>query len=418
MEILVWINFAITVLFAVCYSYQYIYIPISWFAKKKNNKKPEGVGTHTYAVLICARNEQEVIGDLIDCVKKQTYPTDKITTFVMADNCDDDTAEIAKAHGAVVYRRFNREQVGKGYALEVLRRHINEDYPEGFDGYFIFDADNLLEDDYIEQMDITFSEGNDIVTSYRNSKNYGSNWLSAGIALWFLRESRYLNYPRHILGNSCAVSGTGYMFSRKVADELGEWPFHMLTEDIEFTIDQITKGRKIAFCRKAEFYDEQPVEFMQSWNQRKRWSKGYLQVIMGYGKKLLSCSLHGSFSCFDMSMNIMPAFILSALSIICNISLGVIGAINGDNILIGVHSIFEFLSGLYAMLFAVGAITTITEWKHIHTTVVRKILYMFTFPVFMFTFLPISIAALFSKTSWKPIRHTMSVKNMRNLQRG
>ena len=65
---------------------------------------------------------------------------------------------------------------------------------------------------------IPFSDGYQIVTSYRNSKNYGDNWISAGYALWFLRESRYLNHARFLLGTSCAVSGTGFLFSRRVLE--------------------------------------------------------------------------------------------------------------------------------------------------------------------------------------------------------
>ena len=107
-----------------------------------------------------------------------------------------------------------RDRVGKGYALQTLLGHLEQDYPAGFDGYFVFDADNILDPDYIAAMNRTFSQGHDIVTSYRNSKNYGDNWISAGYALWFLRESRYLNHARSLLGTSCAVSGTGFLFSR------------------------------------------------------------------------------------------------------------------------------------------------------------------------------------------------------------
>lgn len=81
--------------------------------------------------------------------------------------------------------------------------------------------------------------------------------------------------------------GTGFLFSRRVLEETGPWPFHLLTEDIQFSVDQVTRGRKIAFCPDAVLYDEQPTTFRQSWNQRLRWSKGYLQVFRGYGAKLL-----------------------------------------------------------------------------------------------------------------------------------
>ena len=118
-----------------------------------------------------------------------------------------------------MYERFNQVRVGKGYALQELLEHLEQDYPRGFDGYFVFDADNILAPNYVEAMNRTFSDGHEIITSFRNSKNYGDNWISAGYALWFLRESRYLNHARFLLGTSCAVSGTGFLFSRQVLEE-------------------------------------------------------------------------------------------------------------------------------------------------------------------------------------------------------
>ncbi|MCR4668501.1 MAG: glycosyltransferase family 2 protein, partial [Clostridia bacterium] len=177
-----------------------------------------------------------------------------------------------------------------------------------------------------------------------------------------------------------------------------------------FSIDQITKGRKIAFCETAVLYDEQPVSFRQSWHQRMRWSRGYLQVFRNYGLKLLAGIRRGSFSCFDMTMTILPAFILSALSVICNLTIGIWGAVAGEDVMIAVASVAETLRNMYLMLFVLGAITTYTEWSHIRAKAGRKILYLFTFPVFMFTYLPIALVSLFKKTEWKPIRHTVSVQ--------
>lgn len=404
------INYTVSILFILCYAYQFVYIPISLFKKKKTViKNPD---LHNFAVLICARNEAAVIGDLIDSIQCQTYNRDLITVFVLADNCTDNTAEIAANKGAKVYSRFNKELIGKGYALQELRQHITEDYPEGFDGYFVFDADNILSPNYIEEMNKTFSEGNDVITSYRNSKNYGDNWISAGYALWFLRESRYLNNARDLIGTSCMVSGTGFLFSRKIAENINDWPFHTLTEDIEFSADLIVNGHRTAFCPAAEFYDEQPTGFAQSWRQRLRWSKGYLQVFRKYGKRMIKGCMKGNFSCFDMTMSIMPAFILSAMSVTLNLVIGVRGAYAGDNIMISLKSIGEMLGNMYLTLFAVGIITTVSEWKHIKTSAKRKIVFSFTFPLFMFTYIPISIRALFGKCEWKPIIHSVSASDM------
>lgn len=414
METLKTINFIIAVIFFVCYTYQFLYIPVPWLRKEK----PHGPAkANRYAVLICARNEQRVIGDLIASLRGQTYSQGLLSIFVLADNCTDDTAMVARVAGANVYERFNQVQVSKGYALQELLEHLEQDYPQGFDGYFVFDADNILAPNYVEAMNRTFSDGHDIVTSFRNSKNYGDNWISAGYALWFLRESRYLNHARFLLGTSCAVSGTGFLFSRRVLEETGPWPFHLLTEDIQFSVDQVTRGRKIAFCPDAVLYDEQPTTFRQSWRQRMRWSQGYLQVFRDYGARLLRGIFRGSFSCFDMSMAIMPAFVLSTVSILVNLTLGVVGALAGDNLLVAFESVGQMLLNMYLTLLVLGGITTVTEWNQIRTSSVKKFVYVFTFPLFMFTYIPISLAAFFCKPQWKPIEHRVSAAHLRSRDR-
>ena len=404
------INWIISIFFFLSYTYQFFYIPVIWFFKDRAHK---AATPHRFAVLICARNEKNVLGDLLASIQAQTYDASLIHTFVLADNCTDNTADIARSYGATVYERFNKEKVGKGYALEALIQHIREDYPDGFDGYIVFDADNILSPDYIEQMNRTFSDGHDIITSYRNSKNFGDTWISAGYALWYLRESRYLNHARFRLHTSCAVGGTGFLFSQKVIDELGGWPFHMLVEDIEFSIHEITKGRKIAFCPDAVLYDEQPTGFLQSWRQRERWCKGGLQVFTHYGPKLVKGIFKGSFSCFDMTMNIMPAFFLSVVGLIANIVLAVHGAIVGENLWIGVQSIAEMMFHIYLTMFVIGGITVVTEWKLIRAAAWKKIFYAFTFPLFMFTYMPIALAVLFKKVEWKPIEHKVSAASLK-----
>ena len=415
METLRHINFALSVLFMACYAYQFLYIPVPWLKKAKPHAAPRA---NRYAVLICARNESAVIGDLIASIRSQTYDSALISIFVLADNCTDDTALIARCAGAAVYERTNRQQVGKGYALQTLLHHLRHDYPEGFDGYFVFDADNILAPDYIQRMNETFDLGHDIITGYRNSKNYGDNWISAGYALWFLRESRYLNHARHLLGTSCAVSGTGFLFSRAVLEEMGTWPFHLLTEDIEFSIHHITRGRRVAFCPNAVLYDEQPTTFRQSWRQRQRWAKGYIQVFQYYGRDLLCGIGRGSWSCFDMTMNIMPAFFLSAVSIVCNVASIVLGLVGGGSVQTALWSLGELFLGVYGALFLVGTITTVTEWRVIRARWWKKVLYTFTFPLFMVTYIPIAISALFCRVEWKPIEHRVSADQLRRRKDG
>lgn len=399
------INAVISALFFICYTYQFLYIPLVLAKKPKALAAP--ARAHRYAVLIAARNEENVISGLLDSLRAQTYDMSLVTVFVAADNCTDSTAAIARSHGAVVYERFNQLNVGKGYALDFLLQHIGADYPAGFDGYFVFDADNILAPDYIERMNEMFSNGHEIVTSYRNSKNFGGNWISAGYALWFLRESRYLNGARTRLGSSAAVGGTGFLFSQRILNESHGWRFYLLTEDIEFSVYHILRGEKIAICESAVLYDEQPTDFRQSCRQRLRWAKGYVQVFLRYGGQLLRGAARGSWSCFDMSMSILPAFVLTSLCLLAIITLTVLGLMQGAGVWFALRSLLECMGSILATLLVLGGITTVTEWHRIHATTAQKLVYTLTFPLFMLTYLPISLAALFMKVEWKPIHHSV-----------
>lgn len=415
METLKTINFVIAVIFFVCYTYQFLYIPVPWLRKARPHSPAKD---NRYAVLICARNEQRVIGDLIASLRGQTYSQGLLSIFVLADNCTDDTAMVARVAGANVYERFNQVQVGKGYALQELLEHLEQDYPQGFDGYFVFDADNILAPNYVEAMNRTFSDGHDIVTSFRNSKNYGDNWISAGYALWFLRESRYLNHARFLLGTSCAVSGTGFLFSRRVLEETGPWPFHLLTEDIQFSVDCAARGLRIGYCGRAMVYDEQPVTMRQSWDQRLRWSKGFYQVDAKYGWALLRGIFYGGrrgFSCYDMLMTIAPAMLLNVGLILFNgvivaASLSLPHFLTRWVIQEVVHTVVFLLGNFYLGMLLCGGLTVLSEWNVIEAKPVQKIVYLFTFPLFMLTYVPISLVALVRRVEWKPIRHNAAKK--------
>ena len=407
MEAVKTINFIISIVFIVCYTYQFVYILVPFVVKDK--RKGEAV-SHRYAVLVSARNEEAVIGNLIESIKRQTYDGGLVTTFVVADNCTDDTARVAADAGAIVFERFDTANVGKGYALNYLLHRIDELFPERpFDGYFVFDADNVLEENYIEEMNKVFSQGYGIVTSYRNSKNFGDNWISSGYALWFLRESQFLNHARFNLGTSCAVSGTGFLFSQKVLDDCGGWHFHLLTEDIEFTVHSVVRGLKIGYCHDAILYDEQPTGFRQSWRQRLRWARGYLQVFGKYGKDLLRGIAHGSFSCFDMTMNIMPAIILTSFSIIINGVAAAVSILNGHGLIPALLPALQTLGNMYLLFAVLGGITTIAQWRKIDTAPWKRVAYIFTFPLFMITYIPISFVAIFKRVEWKHIEHNVSV---------
>lgn len=412
------INFILYIALTVLYFYQFIYIVIALIGdKKKKLDTYEAKKLHKFAFIIAARNEQAVIGNLINSIKQQNYPAELIDVIVVADNCTDDTAQIAREHGAICYERFNNMLVGKGYALDYCFNKIVEQFGDytAYDGYFIFDADNVIDKNYVKEMNKVFDRGYNVITSYRNSKNYDTNWITSGYSLWFIREAKYLNNPRMMLKTSCAVSGTGFLVNSSIIKKNNGWKFNLLTEDIQFSVVNILEGEKIGYCESAMFYDEQPTTFKQSWNQRMRWSKGFYQVMFRYGRELIAMMFKKRemfVSCYDMFMTLAPATLLSIGCILLNLIFLAYGATD-------VHMLRRILPAtlgsiafagvnFYLLMFSIGFITLVTEWNKILAPANKKIKSLFTFPLFMITYVPISLVALVKKVEWKPIAHSIS----------
>ena len=269
----------ITILLA----YKTIYWIIGVFFTRKF--KP-AKNNHKYAILIAARNEKNVIGNLLDSIKKQDYPQELLTVFVVADNCTDNTAEIARKRGAICYERFDDEHKTKGFALQYLLEKIEEDYGRmSFEGYFIFDADNLLKKDYISRMNDAFDAGEKIITSYRNTKNFDENWIASTYALHWIRSIRSNHRARSILRLATNIQGTGFLFANEIVKD--GWKYTSLTEDRALTADAVAQGYKISYQDAAEFYDEQPTNLKVALRQRTRWSKGHLMAFVETGPYLL-----------------------------------------------------------------------------------------------------------------------------------
>lgn len=407
------LNWSIVLLFTLLYLYQGFYLVVGLLLRRhKDRHEPSRL--HRFAVVVSARNEEQVIGELLDSLRKQNYPQELLDLYVVADNCTDDTAGAARKAGAFVYERRDPIHKGKGYAMDYLFRQLKEEGKDCYDGYFVFDADNLVDPNFVWEMNRTFDKGYDAVTCYRNSKNFGDNWISAGYSIWFLREARFLNFPRTLLGTNCHVSGTGFLVSAKVIEENGGWPFHLLTEDIQFSVDCAIRGKRIGYCDSAVIYDEQPVTFRQSWDQRLRWSKGFYQVDREYTVPLLKGMLRPGrlgTSCYDMFVTVAPGMLLTLAMILFNAV--VLAACLTQPAYLAARVIHETvgfigssLGNFYLGLLLYGLCTVLSEWKHIQAPALKKLGYVFTFPIFMFTYIPISIAALVRKVEWKPIYHT------------
>ncbi|NMN02578.1 glycosyltransferase family 2 protein [Bifidobacterium panos] len=405
MVLLVVLDVLLMVVGAAGLVYQGACIVMSLFAKPV--QFPEAPMDKRYAVLISARNEEHVISNLIDCIDNQTYPTDLIDIWLVADNCTDNTAQVVRDLGCHVVERHNTELVGKGYALTYLLDHmIDSGLADTYDAYFVFDADNKLDKRYFEEMNNAFHSGFKILTSYRNSVNLADNWVSSGSALWFIRESRFLNNSRMLFGSSCHVGGTGFMFSKEIMKRNRGWKFHLLTEDLEFTMDSVLHGDRVGYCGSAILYDEQPITFAQSWRQRLRWSKGFLQVFRYYGPALIRRAVRErDFSAVDFTLLLCPFTVLGVTRMVLGLLFAAFGFVSWQSQL---GALANWSGGIVLSvlgMMALAGLTIVAERRQIGATNKELLAYVLSFPIYMLSYVPISFQAIFSKAQWKPIEH-------------
>ena len=398
------------------FAYRAIFLVIGVFGTKRY---APAKAKHRYAVLVAARNEETVIGNLLDSIFEQDYPSELLTVFVIADNCTDQTAALARKRGAICYERFDSEHCTKGYALEFLLENVERDYGiESFEGFFLFDADNLLRRDFISRMNDAFDSGEEVVVSYRNTKNLGDGWLSASYALHWLRTCRLEHCGRSLFNISGRIQGTGFLFASKYV--LNGWHYVSLTEDRAFSCDVVAKGGRIAYQHEAQFYDEQPNCFRVACRQRLRWAKGHLQAFAETVGALFcgifrKGSLAQRVSCYDMLTTNFPLPILSVpLKLAQAVLLVVLCVMSGAFPTQWLPLLLQVLGILVVAELGnivMAALVLVLERKRMKQLKwYQYVWYSLTFPLFGIIGDVAMLIAVFAKVTWKPIPHNSDVR--------
>lgn len=410
-----WIGTLLTVL----YTYKAIFFVVGLFGYRKFKPTER---KHRYAICVSARNEEKVIENFLQSVAVQSYPLDKVTVFVMAHNCTDGTAEIVRSFHqnglqVVVYEHNAPQERTKGFALKRLFEKIKEDYGvEGFDGYFIFDADNLLSKNYLMKMNEAFDEGNKIITSFRASKNANQNWISFGYAMHWMRTCLKENRAKGLLNQACRVQGTGFLFANELIKE--GWEYTSLTEDRSFCTDAVVQNYRISYCDEAVFYDEQPYSLKVACRQRLRWAKGHLQSTVENCPKLFknlfrkNKTFTTTYDCFFLNF---PRSIESCARKIVKRGLELVVAIHTANVFgwaqgIALAWALDVLEDLLKSLAQQILILMIYRKRIEKENFFKRIWHMCAFPLFDFIGRWSSYIALFKKVEWKPIPHDRVVK--------
>lgn len=376
--------------------YSYLVMPRCYLKPKKYNNKKR------YCILIPARYESKVINNLLLSITKQTTKINPKDIYIIVESIKDKTVDIAKQYNMNIILRENLSLKRKGYALNdavtyILKKQIH------YDAYFIFDADNILDKDFIKNMEKSINEGYDIGIGYRNTKN-SNTLVSASSALTFSMINTMLNERKNKYHNNLTISGTGYYIKGSIIEEWNSFPFHSLTEDYELTLYAILNNLTTTYNKKAIFYDEQPDNFNISLKQRTRWVKGYFEARKKYINKISKSEIKNDpnfASKVNAFLGVTPyIYIIIGLLIIL------------VNILItkGITSFLSYLTIFLLLIYILLALFTIImikkEKNSLNISKSMKIKVIFYNPIFMLSYIICLLRTIFIKDiKWDKIDH-------------
>ncbi len=359
-----------------------------------------------FMAIIPAHNEAAVVANLIESLKNQNYPKELYDIYVIADNCTDDTAKIAKEAGAIVYERFDEKKKTKGFALQwFLDKKIKEDAP--YDAFCVFDADNIADVNFLKAMNKKLCQGENVVQGYRDIKNPSDNWITAGYAIFYWTMNRFYHLARYNLGLSPLLNGTGFMVRFDIIKPTG-WNTKTLTEDIEFSLKNIIEGRKLGWATDAIVYDEQPTDFKQSWSQRSRWTVGHIQCMKEYtGLLAAAVKEKKTLMNFDGLLYILgsiPMFVVTIVLLLLNVIMYFANGMTIQELLI--NSI-RYLIPTFFLPILTAILIMVLDKKPIRPMLKGLIFY----PIFLGSWLLINFKCLFIRnTSWEKIDHVRDIK--------
>ncbi|MEY8762203.1 MULTISPECIES: glycosyltransferase family 2 protein [Clostridium] len=391
------------------------YLCVSFFGIVRKKSSGEVEPKRSFALIIAAHNEEIVIEDIIESLKDLDYPKKLYDIFVIADNCTDKTALKARKKGAFVYERNSVGRRGKGYALEWMFNKIFK-MKKKYDDIAIFDADNIVDKNFLKEMNKKFHQGYKVVQGYLDSKNPNDTWITGSYSIAFWSNNRMFQLARSNLGLSAQLGGTGFAVDTDILKKLG-WGATCLTEDLEFTCKLILHGYKVGWAHDAVVYDEKPLTLLQSWDQRKRWMQGFTDVSSRYFFKLVKKSIKNcNFLLMDCALySIQP--IIAVLIGFSAISGGVQQIMKAFNLISNFNTVVYSIN--FNLLTVLMILFSILQFVYTPFVLILEkkldfkiFIYYIFYPIYAITWFPISLLGIISKNNkeWHHTIHSRSIK--------
>lgn len=395
------------------YIISFYYLSISVLGLLVKNKKDKKIyKKNRFAIVIAAHNEEKVITNSLKSLNDLKYDKDFFDIFVVADNCTDKTAEYSLKENAIVYKRFDKNRRGKGYALEWMFNKIFE-IEKKYDAIVVLDADNIVSQNFLTEMNIKLNNGYKVIQGYIDSKNPNDNWLTLSYSIAFWSNNRLFQLCRDNLGLSCQLSGTGFCLEVDTLKKIG-WGATCLTEDLEFTCKLAMNDMRVTSAYKAIVYDEKPLTLKQSWNQRKRWMQGFADVSSRYFWKLIEKFItQRDFKALDCALYSIQPIVITILGIVSILNILKL-FLSGINLFSGQSFVFEFkaIEFIYMGYFMFQfLITPVMMYLDSKLNIKVFLYYIFIYPIYIITWIPISIQGIINKNKkeWFHTDHSRNV---------
>ncbi len=223
-----------------------------------------------FAVVVPAHNEESGLGETLQSLAQLDYPADRYDVVVVADNCTDRTAEVARAAGRViVYERTDATQRGKGYALSWIFQRLAADGGD-YDAFIVIDADSVVSRGYLTAMARAMAQGARAMQSGNTVRNTTASpsTIARWVALTLMNHVRPLG--RNALGASSTLNGNGMCLTRDVLSR-HPWQAFGLTEDRQYYLTLVQSGERVRYVADAVVLSVMPTTFTQMRSQDVRW---------------------------------------------------------------------------------------------------------------------------------------------------